>query len=72
MHWFIPHGFFEWEDLSGNCFGTDRICKNVFRHTELPTAAIIERVHNDLLRFAAGTRQQDDLTAVVIKKKTDA
>jgi phosphoserine phosphatase len=64
-------GFFEWEDRSGNCFGTDRICENVFRHAELSAAAIIERVHYELLRFAAGTRQQDDLTAVVIKKLPD-
>jgi serine phosphatase RsbU (regulator of sigma subunit) len=43
----------------------------VFRHAELSAAAIIERVHYELLRFAAGTRQQDDLTAVVIKKLPD-
>jgi phosphoserine phosphatase RsbU/P len=61
-------GFFEWEDRSGNCFGTDRICETVLRHAELPAAAIIERVHRDLLSFAAGARQQDDLTAVAIKK----
>jgi phosphoserine phosphatase RsbU/P len=64
-------GFFEWEDQSGNCFGTDRICENVFRHAELSAAAIIESVHRDLLSFVAGTRQQDDLTAVVIKKLPD-
>lgn len=64
-------GFFEWEGQSGNCFGTDRICENVFRHAELSAAAIIERVHCDLLSFAEGTRQQDDLTAVVIKKLAD-
>lgn len=61
-------GFFEWEDRSGKSYGTDRICEIVLRHAELPAAAIIERVHNDLLNFAAGTKQQDDLTAVVIKK----
>jgi phosphoserine phosphatase len=64
-------GFFEWENQSGNCFGTDRICENVLRHSDLSAAAIIECVHRDLLSFAAGTRQQDDLTAVVIKKLPD-
>jgi len=61
-------GFFEWEDLSGKSFGTDRICEIVLGHSGLPAAAIIEHVHKDLLGFAAGTKQQDDLTAVVIKK----
>jgi phosphoserine phosphatase len=61
-------GFFEWEDSSGNCYGTDRICDNVFRFADLPAASIIEFVYRDLLSFAKGTRQQDDLTAVVIKK----
>jgi phosphoserine phosphatase len=64
-------GFFEWEDRSGNCFGTDRICENVFHHAQLSAATIIECVHRDLLSFAAGTKQQDDLTAVVIKKLPD-
>ncbi len=61
-------GFFEWENRSGQCFGTDRICENVFRYAELSAAAIIEHIHRDLLHFAEGTQQQDDLTAVVIKK----
>jgi phosphoserine phosphatase len=64
-------GFFEWEDRSGNCFGTDRICENVFRHAGLSATTIIERVHSDLLGFSTGTQQQDDLTAVVIKKLPD-
>jgi serine phosphatase RsbU (regulator of sigma subunit) len=65
-------GFFEWEDGSGNCYGTDRICDNVFRYADLPAVGIIEFVYRDLLSFAKGTRQQDDLTAVVIKKLSAA
>ena len=61
-------GFFEWEDRLGNCFGTDRICECVFRYAEMPAAAIIEKVYSHLLSFTEGTRQQDDLTAIVIKK----
>ena len=61
-------GFFEWEDRHGNCFGADRISECVFRYAELPAAAIIEKVYGRLLSFADGTRQQDDLTAIVIKK----
>ncbi len=61
-------GFFEWEDPLGNYFGTDRICDDVFRNANLPAAAIIEKVYNHLIHFTKGTQQQDDLTAIVIKK----
>lgn len=61
-------GFFEWEDRSGVSFGIQRICENVFRHARLSAAEIIDRVHRELLNFAKGTTQHDDLTAIVIKK----
>lgn len=61
-------GFFEWEDALGNNFGTDRICECVFRYAHLPAAAIIELVHKTLTEFTKGTTQQDDLTAIIIKK----
>jgi phosphoserine phosphatase len=61
-------GFFEWENLSGNQFGTDRICEIVLHHAELSAADIIDCVYHELLSFAEGTPQQDDLTAIVIKK----
>jgi phosphoserine phosphatase len=61
-------GFFEWEDSSGICFGTERICQSVMRYAELPAARIIDCVHQDLLSFVKGTKQQDDLTAVIVKK----
>lgn len=64
-------GFFEWQDWSGHAFGADRIGETVRRHAGLPAAAIIERVYREVLNFAAGTAQQDDLTAVVIKKLPD-
>lgn len=64
-------GFFEWENASGNHYGTDRICEIVLHHAGLSAAEIIECVYRDLLSFAKGTPQQDDLTAVVIKKLPD-
>ena len=63
-------GFFESEDSQGNRFGIDRISQSIIRHAELPAAKLIQSVYADLLNFEKGVRQQDDLTAVVIKKKT--
>lgn len=64
----LTDGFFEWGNAQGNSFGANRICQSVLRHKELPSVRIIESIHQDLLNFANGTRQQDDLTAVIIKK----
>ncbi|MGR9044668.1 MAG: SpoIIE family protein phosphatase [Gammaproteobacteria bacterium] len=61
-------GFYEWENCLGNRFGTDRICEDVFRNAKLPASRIIEEVYRHLLSFTKGTTQQDDLTAIVIKK----
>jgi hypothetical protein len=41
----------------------------VMRHAHgLPAADLIAQLHDDARAFAAGVPQQDDLTAVVIKK----
>lgn len=61
-------GFFEWEDSMGNRFGIDRICQSVTRHAKLPATKLIQSVYADLLSYVKDVRQQDDLTAVVIKK----
>lgn len=61
-------GFFEWEDSSGNSFGIDRISQSIIRHAELPAEKLIQSVYDDLINFVKDIRQQDDLTAVIIKK----
>lgn len=64
-------GFFECENVSGTRFGTEHICKIVLHHANLSADEILKSVYLDLLSFAGGTIQQDDLTAVVIKKLLD-
>jgi hypothetical protein len=36
----------------------------------LPAADIIASLHSVVLQFATGTEQQDDLTAVIVKRQT--
>ena len=38
------------------------------RHHALPAAEFIDLLHRAVVEFAAGTRQGDDLTAVVVKR----
>jgi serine phosphatase RsbU (regulator of sigma subunit) len=61
-------GFFEWENAAGEEFGVARLTTAVreARHRE-PEEIIVE-IYNAVKSFANGTKQIDDLTAVVIKR----
>ena len=61
-------GFFEWINDDNKQYGTDRLQAFLRQHHHLPPAQLIERRHADVLRFANGTSQMDDLTAVVVKR----
>jgi len=62
-------GFFEWEDSNNEQFGVKRLEDAVRASKELPPAEIIATLYRTVLEFAGGTKQSDDLTAVVIKGK---
>jgi len=68
----VTDGFFEWADPSNEQFGTDRLKQSLVKHRTAEADGIIRVVQADVLAFAAGTMQGDDLTAVVIKRLGDA
>jgi serine phosphatase RsbU (regulator of sigma subunit) len=61
-------GFFEWENDQGQDFGVQRVQDVIRRSTGLASADIIARLYRSVIDFSNGTKQQDDLTAVVIKR----
>jgi serine phosphatase RsbU (regulator of sigma subunit) len=61
-------GFFEWENDLGICYGAGRISQSLLQHADLPAAQIIQNLHQEVLNFVNGSRQKDDLTAIVIKR----
>ncbi len=66
----VTDGFLEWENSAGEQFGSDRF-EGVVRSTcHLAPEDIIAELYNAVLKFADGSPQQDDLTAVVIKRVT--
>ena len=67
----ITDGFFEWENNSGEAFGMERAAETIRRANRLPPEEIIAELYNSILAFANGSKQQDDLTAVVIKRIPD-
>jgi serine phosphatase RsbU (regulator of sigma subunit) len=66
----VTDGFLEWENSSGEQFGTARFEQIIRSNCHLTPEEIIAEIYARVLDFAGGTAQQDDLTAVVIKKTT--
>ena len=64
----ITDGFFEWEDPSGEQFGVERLAAAVRSAKDLGPEEIIASLYERVLDFSKGSKQQDDLTAVVIKR----
>ncbi len=65
---FLTDGLLEWPDPDRNRFGVANVEALLRKHHALPAAALIEEIYREVRRFARGTPQQDDLTAVVIKR----
>jgi serine phosphatase RsbU (regulator of sigma subunit) len=61
-------GFFEWANQSEELFGSERMEQAVRAAAGKPAAEIIASLYQDVLAFSGGTKQMDDLTAIVIKR----
>ena len=65
----VTDGFYEWENPDGEEFGLTRL-EDVIRDSRDYTAdEIIARLRSSVARHCRGTQQQDDLTAVILKRK---
>jgi len=64
----LTDGFFEWENAADEDFGIPRLQEAIRAARTLPASQVISSIHEAVLRFADGTRQLDDLTAVVVKR----
>jgi serine phosphatase RsbU (regulator of sigma subunit) len=64
----ITDGFFEWENRAGEQFGTDRLASVVRQFSHREPEVIIAELYDSVRDFADGSPQQDDLTAVLIKR----
>ena len=61
-------GFFEWENNVGEAFGTGRMEDVIRASRHSSPKDIITELYQAVVEFSNGTKQQDDLTAVVIKR----
>lgn len=64
----LTDGFFEWAGPGDEQFGLERLKATVQAAKDLPAQELIARLYSEARAFARGIPQQDDLTAVVIKR----
>jgi len=61
-------GFFEWANAAKEEFGTARMEAVIRSSKHLSAKEIISALYAGVIEFSGGTKQQDDLTAIVIKR----
>jgi len=66
----ITDGFYEWEDPEGEQFGLSRLQDVIHTARECTAEEMIVKLRSAVEVFCKGTQQQDDLTAVILKRKT--
>jgi serine phosphatase RsbU (regulator of sigma subunit) len=64
----ITDGFVEWENDQGELFGSARLQQAVRASRDLLPEGIIKGLYDAVTAFSRGTKQQDDLTVVIIKR----
>jgi len=62
-------GFFEWENPVGEQFGIPRMEAVLREARDAPAEEVIVRLRNAVEEFCEGTKQMDDLTAVILKRR---
>ena len=63
-------GFFEWANPDSESYGTARMRDFLAAHHHMEPSEFIKTLHASVVGFSRGTKQADDLTAVVIKRCT--
>jgi len=61
-------GLFEGANAKAEQFGAKRVVEAVRASRDRPPAEIINNLYKAVVEFSDGTKQADDLTAVVIKR----
>ncbi len=67
----VTDGVYEWENPQGEDFGLARLEKVIRESCDYSPEEVIQRLHSAVISFCQGTKQMDDLTAVVLKRKQE-
>lgn len=67
----VTDGFCEWENPEGEEFGVARLEAVLRESRDRPAEEMITTLRAAVADFCKGTQQKDDLTAVILKRKTE-
>jgi serine phosphatase RsbU (regulator of sigma subunit) len=65
----VTDGFYEWENPESEEFGLARLKETIHEARDCPAEEVISRLFKAVKEFSKGTKQKDDLTIVVLKRK---
>ena len=65
----VTDGVYEWENPESEEFGLERLKETIREARDGSANEIIERLYTAVKDFSQGTKQKDDLTVVVLKRK---
>lgn len=65
----VTDGFYEWQNPEGEEFGLVRLRDTILAARDCSAEEVIARLCTAVQQFSRGTKQNDDLTAVVLKRK---
>jgi serine phosphatase RsbU (regulator of sigma subunit) len=66
----VTDGFYEWQNPEDEEFGIDRLKETIRQARDASAEDVIAQLYTAVKLFSKGTEQKDDLTAVVLKRKT--
>ena len=64
----LTDGFYEWTNPAGNLFGADRAEQILRENADKSAQKILQAIRKAVMNFAKGTKQNDDLTGIIIKR----
>jgi len=65
----VTDGFIEWANPQGEEFGQNRLKEVIRANRNQSAATIISEIHSSIVDFAGTSPQQDDLTALIVKRR---
>ena len=66
----VTDGFYEWQNPENEEFGIERLKETIHQSRDSSAEEVIAQLYAAVKLFSKGTEQKDDLTAVVLKRKT--
>lgn len=64
----LTDGFYEWTNPAGDLFGADRAEQILRENADKSAEKILQAIRKAVMNFAQGTKQNDDLTGIIIKR----